>query len=358
MNTADHAKLYADANYPVFPVHTIHDGRCSCGRCCKSAGKHPKIRGGFKSASVDKKLIKQWFSSDANIGVATGLTSNLVVIDVDDKNGGYRSLEHLEQKFGRLSDHTLTANTGGGGLHLYFSHAETKVSSRVNALGSGIDVRADGGYVVAAPSKHISGNEYSWRDGFYPPAELPIDLEQELRKNPAKNGYSSAGVIPQGQRNQVLFSIACKLRAKGLERNEIEYELHQANSTRCQPILEASEIGSIAASASRYEKGSGLNQMRDYWIRLIYSSSSGLKGNVRNVLAALHFFMDEEGANCHPSHELLSEIAGCNRQAVSNNLKVAELEGWIKSFKVPNNFRNGWHYGYIATLPPLIKGIT
>lgn len=355
MRILEHAQLYAKADYPVFPVHSIHEGKCTCGRFCRAAGKHPKIKGGFKSATTDQMLINNWFSKNANIGIATGQASGLVIVDVDEKNGGYRSLEKLEKNFGPLSDHTLTAHTGGGGLHLYFQYQETKVRSRVNALGSGIDIRADGGYVVAAPSRHISGNDYSWRDGFYPPAQLPEDLEEELLKNPARNGYSSAEIIPKGQRNQTLFSIASRLRANGLEKTEIEFELNQINSTRCRPVLDNIELASIAASASRYSKGTELAPMRDYWHGLIYSASSGLKGNVRNVLTALRFHMDADGGNCHPSHELLADRAGLNRQAVANNLKIAESEGWIKSFKVANQFSQGWHYGYIATIPPLIK---
>lgn len=358
MSIAEQAQIYAGAGYHVFPTHSVIDGECTCGRLCRAPGKHPKIRGGFKAATTDPKLISQWFNENTNIGIATGQPSKLVVIDVDEKNGGYDSLDKLERKFGAISEHTLTARTGGGGVHLYYSYADNKVRSRVNAFGTGIDIRGDGGYVIGAPSKHISGNDYGWRDGFYKPSELPEDLEQELLKNPARNGYSSAEVIPKGQRNQTLFNIAARLRAKGMEKTEIEYELHQVNTARCRPILDLVELVSIAASASRYSKGFELLPLRDYWHGLIYSEASGLKSNVKSVLTALQFYMDADGGNCHPSHELLGLRAGCNRQAVSNNLKIAESEGWIRSFKVANDSKSGWHYGYIATVPSAINSNT
>ncbi len=354
METIEHAINYSSHGWPVFPAHTIHDGKCTCNRCCRSPGKHPKIRGGFKAASTNVVNLNSWFTQPANIGIATGKPSELVVLDIDKKNGGFESLMKLEKKFGSLSDKTLVANTGGGGLHLYFSYNKNKVRSRPNVLGSGIDIRADGGYVIASPSNHISGINYSWRDGFYLPSELPTDIEQELQKNPALNGYATNSTIREGQRNQSLFQFAAKLRAKGNESDQIEYELLQRNSALCSTPLPQDEVIAIVNSACRYKKGNAQLPLKTYWHELIYSESSGLKSNVRNTLTALSFFMDEDGANAHPSMELLGKRAGCHRQAIASNLRMAESDGWIKSFKVPNQTTQGCHYGYIATIPPTI----
>lgn len=350
--TLEQALAYADEDYAVFPVHTIRGGNCTCGRRCRAPGKHPKISGGFKSASTNQNQIRGWFDKDANIGIATGKPSGLVVIDVDKKNGGYDSLEKLERAHGAWREHTLIAQTGGGGIHLFYKYQGNEIRSRVNALGRGIDIRADGGYVVVSPSMHSSGQIYSWSEGFYPPAELPYDLEQEIRKNPVVNGYASASAIPEGQRNQTLFNMAASLRGKGFEHDEILIELSQANVVRCKPLLHQSEVASIAASVStRYKKGNQQANMRTYWLSTVFSDCSGLKANVKATLAGLYFFMDEDGANCHPSQELLAKRVGCTRQAVASNLKLAEQHGWIKSYRIANQSSIGFHFGYIATIP-------
>jgi hypothetical protein len=350
--TLEQALAYADEGYAVFPVHTIHGGKCTCKRRCHAPGKHPKVRGGFKSASTNQNQIRNWFDKDANIGIATGKPSGLVVIDVDQKNGGYDSLEKLERANGAWSEHTLIAHTGGGGIHLYYRHQGDEIRSRVNALGRGIDIRAEGGYVVASPSMHSSGQIYSWSEGFYPPPELPYDLEEEIRKNPANNGYSSAPEIPEGQRNQTLFNMAASLRGKGCEHDEILIELAQANAARCKPLLHQSEVASIAASVSnRYKKRDQQANMRTHWLSAVFSDCSGLKANVKATLAGLHFYMDEDGANCHPSQELLAKRVGCTRQAIASNLKLAEQHGWIKSYRIANESSIGFHFGYIATIP-------
>src|SRR5207245_1320032 len=100
----------------------------------------------------------------ANIGVAAGARSGLVVIDVEPAHGGNESLDHLQSLMGSLPV-TLTASTGGGGWHLFFTHPGRGIELR-NTAGRlpgitdplpGVDLRGDGGYVVAAPSRHRSG---------------------------------------------------------------------------------------------------------------------------------------------------------------------------------------------------------
>ncbi len=89
----------------------------------------------------------------ANFGIITG--EGLVVIDVDARHGGLESLQEIKD----LVDPTMTVKTGGGGYHFYYSVDEA-VKNRTNLL-KGIDVRGDGGYVVAPVSKHKSGNFYT-----------------------------------------------------------------------------------------------------------------------------------------------------------------------------------------------------
>jgi putative DNA primase/helicase len=157
---------YAARGWPVFPVYEVDDaGRCQCGQPCESPGKHPRIAHGFKMASTDASQIRMWWShwSGANIGIATGATAGLIVLDEDPQKGGTESLAALEAKYGPLPS-TVEALTGGDGRHLYLRHPGPgmEVPSSVGKLGPGLDIRADGGYVIAPPSTHRSGRSYEW----------------------------------------------------------------------------------------------------------------------------------------------------------------------------------------------------
>lgn len=154
----DYALYYASLGWNVFPIHSVHDGICSChdGALCSNKGKHPLTSSGFNSATTDTDLIRQWWNTwnYANIGVATGAKSGFIVIDID--LGGEDSItEPLPQ--------TVCQTTGSGGSHHLFKYPNDgfKYKSSSNLLKK-VDSRADGGYIVIAPSKHKSGGEYSW----------------------------------------------------------------------------------------------------------------------------------------------------------------------------------------------------
>lgn len=128
-------------------------------------GKTPATPNGFKAATKDPERIeKMWrHRPEANIGVATG-ASNLVVIDVDVKHGvnGWAAFDDCIERLGELPGPTRMASTPSGGAHLYFREpAGFEVPLSTGRLGPGLDVRARGGYVVAAPSV-IDGKAYRW----------------------------------------------------------------------------------------------------------------------------------------------------------------------------------------------------
>ncbi len=165
---------YASEGICVFPTHSIvrdADGvaACSCGKPCKSPGKHPRVMRGLLEATDDASTVERWWRRwpDANVALATGARSGLVCIDVDCGPGkvGMQSFEALlADQDATPFERTARVETGGGGMHLFFKHpgGGVRVPSRVNALGTNIDIRADGGYVVAPPSKHASGRDYAW----------------------------------------------------------------------------------------------------------------------------------------------------------------------------------------------------
>lgn len=172
------AETYVSFGWRVLPIHTAYASGCSCRarEACRSAGKHPRTEHGAHDATRAAPRIVEWATSfpDANIGIATGRASDLLVVDVDPRNGGRATLAELERKLGCLPP-TPEAVTGGSGSHLFFRAPSMRTVR--GTLGDGVDIKFEGGYVVAAPSRHASGAEYAWADGLGPaelkPARLP-----------------------------------------------------------------------------------------------------------------------------------------------------------------------------------------
>jgi hypothetical protein len=155
------ALQYAGRGWHVFPLHSVKDGRCTCGRDCrKQTGKHPRLRGGFKVATIDARQIEAWWHKwpDANIGIATGAVSGLVVIDIDGADGRATLRALIEQH--EVLPRTEIAETARG-HHFYFA-MQSHCPPIPCSTGGGLDVRGDGGYAVAPPSLHVTGHVYQW----------------------------------------------------------------------------------------------------------------------------------------------------------------------------------------------------
>lgn len=188
------ARWYADHVWLVFPCAWAMQAQdrwvCSCrerANCARPA-KHPLGRlapRGLRDASTHRGQVDYWWAGQcpyANIGLVTGAGSGIWVLDVDAGKDGFGSLEQLAKDVGGLPD-TLQADTGGGGLHLYFRHPGRKVVTRTSSLGPGLDVRGDGGYVLAPPSRHVSGRRYAWSRSMQP-AVAPAALLERVMAPP------------------------------------------------------------------------------------------------------------------------------------------------------------------------------
>ena len=182
-------------------------------------GKVPLVKNWPILATTEEDIIRQWWTqfSTANIGLATGEESNLFVLDVDPAKGGDESLRSLEEKFGTLP-HTIEVLTGGGGRHYYFTHPGLPIGNSASALGPGLDVRTDGGQVVAPPSVHpTTGRTYEWEAAHHPAdvplADVPPWLLQHLTV-PAEQGrpFTVPQQIQDGARDTTLYKTA---RAEG-----------------------------------------------------------------------------------------------------------------------------------------------
>lgn len=154
-------------DFPVAPAHSMNGGCCTCGKTdCSSPAKHPRTSHGFKDATCDPDQIASWWGKwpDANIMLATGAVAGFWALDIDPKSGGAESFAELEKTHGKLPS-TVEVMTGGGGRHLYFHQPGGKIAISAGKLGDGLDVRGDGGYVIAPPSNHASGGTYRWYSG-------------------------------------------------------------------------------------------------------------------------------------------------------------------------------------------------
>lgn len=208
---------------------------------------------GYQQTRVDASDITHWFSRwpDANVGIVTGRISGLVVVDVDLAHGGVESLQQLESEHGPLPQ-TLEARSGGGGRHLYFSHPGGRVPNRVE-LFRGIDLRGDGGVIVAPPSVHPSGDRYRWVPGHSPDALAPAPLPLWLRQMIAAPGGSMShplafwrellteGVV-EGGRNNAIASISGHLLWHGVDEQVVIELLLCWNRSRCRPPLSDEEV--------------------------------------------------------------------------------------------------------------------
>lgn len=253
----DAALAYARSGIRVFPVNGIVNGKCTCaGSRCSSPGKHPATKKGFKDATTDTNKIKRWWKDmpGANVGIPTGMDNGLFVLDIDLDKDGETSLKQLQNEHGALPK-TSVVNTGGGGRHFYFRYPAGGIRNSASKLGPGIDVRGDGGYIVAPPSRHASGEQYNWAKGgsLAPDAVLdaPDWLLDLIHKRPAAR-LETSDSIPDGRRNADLTSFAGKMRRGGMKENEILAALLEINYSRCDPPLTENEVGNIVKSVARY----------------------------------------------------------------------------------------------------------
>jgi hypothetical protein len=243
---------YANRGWPVFPVYEVRDGQCACGKGkeCKTPGKHPATTSGFKDASTNPETINEWVGRNPgrNIGMATG--SEHFVIDVDAKHNGHESLKELEEKLGPLPE-TLRARTGGGGEHLHFR--SNRPLNSTTSFSPGLDLKAEGGYVVMPPSTHVSGTGYTWDNLDQDIASIPdawLKFLQSVKKQKSSKDWNYGA--EEGERNDKLFRYACKLRGKGFSHQAILEECLKANESY-NPPLNTDEVEKIVESASKYE---------------------------------------------------------------------------------------------------------
>jgi hypothetical protein len=195
----DAAMEYAQRNWWVFPAPAGQKKSCL-------AQKYSGTRWG---STTDLKVICSNFRKfpDANVAIVTGEVSSIFVIEADTVKGhgvdGIASIRALEGQHGPLPE-TLMAISPSGSVHRYYKHPGPgiKIKNSVGEIAPGVDIRGDGGMVIAPPSIKPGAGEYKWLDDL-PVADAPPWLIEAAREKPkpekVKKSSSGATASEQAQ---------------------------------------------------------------------------------------------------------------------------------------------------------------
>ena len=389
MATLQDALAYVNTrSWAVFPVHTVVDGKCTCnGASNCSPGKHPRTPNGFQDATTDPGIISMWWEEwvdeygithppmypDSNIGVATGSTSGILVVDVDIKHDGLQTWTELQDMNGMVN--TMTSITGSGGNHYFFRlpegyHDNGLLKNTTGTIGPGVDTRGDGGYIILPPSTHVSGDAYEWVRPLTVEVEPPEWLIS-LWKKPNSDvlhgteqpeappiGDAPRWVsqlldagAPEGKRNSEAHRLASYFRSKLLPRDVIA-QVMTPFADRCNPPFEIKELYATIDSAQRYAiivQAAGVNDPPEFTehggiLEYVWS-----KANLRIQVEEL--WRNHQGLHSEVTVDLLGDEPRQIIGPVSYNMtSVSGRDNMVKSLK--NRMEADW-YEVLQTLARL-----
>lgn len=239
------AAAYLTAGWSVFPV--------TPGRKAPPLIEWTEFQS--RHASVDE--VREWWRQwpDANIGIVTGTISNLSVVDIDDGAGGRESLKASGFTFPLTRVHKTP-----GGFHLLFQHSMA-VHTGAGFL-KGIDVRSDGGYIVAPPSINVEKGSYSvLKDRpICPLLIVPEWLQSTSRKKDDHTPVDPSWVVDgmhgvgESQRNEMATRLIGYYHRKGLPPTVIATVM-ASFARACTPAMDERELDQTIRSVIRYPQG-------------------------------------------------------------------------------------------------------
>jgi Bifunctional DNA primase/polymerase, N-terminal len=253
------ALYYAQNGWPVFPL----------------VGKVPfKDSNGNKDATMNPEQIQTWWNTrpTANIGLATGKRSGVIVVDIDPPEGHF-SLKELQATYAPLPD-TRRSRTANKGLHFLFAYPTDGKTYR-NAVGLaghvGVDIRADGGYIVLPPSKLYGRLSYVWGNPETSLAPLPLWLKDMILEAQQQREAIPQGVrfarspgekwlqqalakAYEGNRNAIGFWLACQLRDDKIPEAEAQSIILTYANLAPQGREQYSSKEAIASVRSAYKR--------------------------------------------------------------------------------------------------------
>jgi len=210
---------------------------------------------GFKSATRDDAKIAEWLDLFEDEPFNWGMEPECV-IDVDPRHGGMESIDALQNEIGPIT-YGYMVETPSGGYHIYYlrpAGVQIKNNNDGKLLGPGIDVKTAGGYVLIPPSAN-NGKPYSSvgdpGNVFELPAALVLKLANGSKNNgtlihpyaesPRHNFVRTLNGVPEGERDNTLYSYACSLQARGYPYGEASVLIHNA-ATNCLPPYDSAKV--------------------------------------------------------------------------------------------------------------------
>lgn len=234
--TLDYALEYLQNGYSVIPI--------------AFKNKIPKadlLQNGWKEYQKRRPTveeIKSWFSNgSSNIAIITGKISNLVVVDVD----SYEAYQWCKAQFDVDTPTVKTAK----GYHLYYKYPERlEIKNSVHINGMEIDIRAEGGYVVAPPSIHENGHQYRWLN---PNTQIKPLPEVFLKQNTSSNGLEPMMLygVEKGERNIALTKVAGLCFGKGFTFDETLDYCMKWNNFNDPPLPEKEVLKTVKSIYTR-----------------------------------------------------------------------------------------------------------
>jgi Bifunctional DNA primase/polymerase, N-terminal/Primase C terminal 1 (PriCT-1) len=240
------ALRYAEHGWPVFPCE----------------GKRPLVAHGLHDATTDRGAIERWWARvwpSANVAVRTGREAGLVVLDVDGDDGA-DALHDLEREHANWPT-TATVKTPRGGEHVYFRHpGNTDVPNSAGRLGAGLDIRGDGGYVLAPPSA-VNGRRYEpdERARLAPCPDWLLALIADHASAPRKPAPPSEWIaivrdgVEEGKRNEQLARLVGHLLRRYVDVDLAAEIALLVNEQRSRPPLPRVEVDRIVDSIAARE---------------------------------------------------------------------------------------------------------
>jgi len=348
---------YAERGRPVFP--------------CEPGGKKPLTRDGHLAATTDRSRITAWWNRypGANIGIPTGERSGILVVDHDTYKEGTASLEEVEAILGPVSK-GVTIATGSGGRQYLFRYPEGSNIRNATGVLSGVDIRGEGGYILA-PGSATKGayKRLDKRPLPEPPAQLVGTLTVPQRDAVKVRGITTVAsvsadgpVILEGTRDVTLTRIAGRLHdgTRGLD--DLAAQLLEINAQRCEPPLPDQQVLKVARSIHGLEPcrpgrpkevDELVGVLSDYWHGQTWKKLAK-KSEARFARALIREGRKfgkrvPTGLRVEKSFRQMAEILGVHRNTVSNLVGRAKEAGWLRQ---DNAGRQGEKPGAFVLVDP------
>jgi len=231
--------------------------------------KQPLTPHGCKDGTTSQEQIEAWWNENpkSQIGICTGRVSGFWVVDIDRK-GGRDGLESLKAHFGdRFTlEEGLFQKTPTGGRHLCFAYDENNPVGCPTGVLDGVDIRGDGGYVLAAPSTlNVDGEwkEYAWKDPEAEPTSAPewaaelIKMGNTRRSQRPDLQKALSDGLAEGVRDESLFRIACLLEREGVDLDTAKAFVATVAESCIPPFDQETAVDKVEKAYTTYatEKG-------------------------------------------------------------------------------------------------------